>query len=461
MSNTSYVSLPPDGAGKRIHTFQHQISGNTVQVQGMNIVDKDNPSLSAKVDSRGGIYTRFTDGDAILSSYNEQKISQDYIIGVYEHSVDDYDDLFYTNILSGGTSQYQNEYSSVKLSVTGDSGSEVTRTTNRYHYYQPGAPLLVILIASCSDSGKDGNLRSWGYYDDYNGWFFELNNNTLGVVMRSNTTGTHIDNFVAQTDWNIDKLNGTGVSGINIDITKAYQYFIAINWSNNIIKFGIYSQGNKIPCHQFQMSGISPIPLINRGSLPIRFSNKNINITAGVSELREIMGIVKCEMRDPNYTFWRFGDLGTERYITTNTPLISFRPKILLDNGNHNHINTFPETLSVYSSGSTIKIHIVSHNGTILSGDTWSLNSVGGPLECDVEAIDIDINSDKYRIMKTYYIQKDNATNIDLTDMFELNDEGILMSSDHITQPCISIVASTIGGGTALISTDFSYRALY
>jgi hypothetical protein len=463
MSTYSYVRVPPDGAGKRIYTTEHVVSGNTVQVQGINLVSGDDPTHILNVDSRGSIITKFRDGDPLISSYGDLKLSQDSIIGVYEHTVDAYDDLFYTELLSGGTSTYEPNEASVVLAVTNESGSKSRRITNRFHYYQPGISMLVIITTSCGDSGKANNRRQWGYFTPHYGLFFELSGTTINVVRRSNITGSVVDEVIPQSSWNIDKFDGTGNSGLILDVTKAYQYFINVNYPDGLVSFGLYdAQYGRLSCHKLYNSGVLAYPHIKHMNLPISFVNENIGMTGGVSELREIMAVVKSESRDPNYTFWRFGDLGcVNKAVTTNTPVLSVRPKTLLDNGRDNHINSYPETLSVYSTGSTIKIMLVSHDGTILTGSTWGLDSVGGPLQADSGATSIDVNSDQYWIQKTFYVENGKPTNIDLTPMYELNDEGILMSGDGVTQACLSIVASCLGGSSANVSMDLSYRGLY
>lgn len=461
MSN-SYVQVPPDGAGKKIYTNQQVVSGQTVQIQGINIVSGENPTNLMHIDERGSTYTRFFEGNPIIASYGDLKTINEHIVGVYEHTVDSYDDLFYISEVSGGTSTYVLTESSVVLKVTNDPDSRVTRTTNRYHYYQPGISFLVILTASCGDAGKANNRRQWGLFADSYGLFFELSGTTLNIVRREDSTGSVNNMAIPQSQWNIDKLDGTGNSGIILDVTKGYQYFININYPNSVASFGIYdAEKGRIVCHKFYSSGTYNFPLVKHASMPIRFNNENIGVTDSSSELREIMAVVKCE-GVPDYTFWRFGDLGVEnKTVTRNTPVLSLRPKIMLDIGKHNHINSYPETLSVYSTGSTIKISMVFHDGLILTGDTWTLESVGGPLEADVNATQIDINNDSYWINTTFYVQKDQATNIDLKPYFELNDEGIILNANNEQSSVLSFVATAIGGSAANVSMDFSYRALY
>jgi hypothetical protein len=457
----SYVQVPPDGAGKKIYTNQQVVSGQTVQIQGVNVVSGDDATKSMNVDYRGTIYTRFFEGDPIISSYGDLKIINEHILGVYEHTIDSYDDLFTIDEISGGTSTFVSNESSTLLTVTNEPGSRVTRTTNRYHYYQPGISFLIILSASCGDSGKLNNKRQWGLFGNSYGLFFELSGTTINVVLRENSSGPVINHTFPQSDWNRDKLDGTGGSGVDLDVTKAYQYFININYPNNGFIFGVYdSDKGRIACHEIHISGLYNYPLIKHINLPIKFNNENIGVTDSSSELREIMAVVKTE-GEADYTFWRFGDLGVEnKAVTRNTPVLNLRAKILLDNGRYNRINSLPETLSVYSTGSTIKISFVSHNAS-LTGDTWTLNSIGGPMEADITATNIDINDDTFWILTTFYVQKDQATNIDLRPYFELNDEGMLLASSNLQTNIYSFVATAIGGSVANVTMDLSYRSMY
>lgn len=462
----SYVRVPPDGAGKSIYTIEHEISGNTLQVQSMHLSDNENPEYRVRIDNKGGLYTRFTDGEPLLNAYNRQKISQEYIIGVYEHTIDSYDDLFYTYLASGGSYQFQPEYSSVKLSVDDSAGSVAERTTNRYHYYQPGVPIEVILATSCGDLGKPNNIKRWGYYDNYNGLFFQVNGNVLSIGIRSNNTGSVVDTVIEQDNWNHDKLDGTGKSGLNLDVRNSYQYFININFPSFEFKFGVYYHEQRIVCHSFESGHSSPIPTISTASLPVKFEIKNTAVTSGGSDLREIMAVVIAEKDFPNYTYWRFSDLNVVgKTVTTNTPIISFRPKIYLDNGLWNTVNSYPETLSVFTTGASVRLSIVWHGGDILTGATWSMNSIDGPLEADSGATAIDVDADDYWQTISFYVQKDVPTNIDLKPYFELNDEGILLSrgnsDNNPVQSNMTFVGTILDGTSASVTMDMTYRGLY
>jgi hypothetical protein len=457
----SFVRVPPDGAGKRIQTTQHTISGNTVEIQHIHISDLDQPDNTLEINNKGAALVSYSEGEPLLDSYNNLKISSEGFLGVYLFSLDSYDDLFFQDLGDGGTQIYYSGTSSISL-TTSASSSKSRRTSNRYHYYQPGSFGKVTIVSSCGDTGKDNNCRKWGLHDDYNGIFFALSGQTLCVGYRSNMSGSVVDTYIPQSTWNGDKLNGSGLTQLTLDVTKSYQYFIEYSWPSGMARFGIHHPiHGRITCHTLVGSGTGPLTLLRIASLPVRFSNKNVGAVGGGSQLNILAATVQTN-NNVGYTFWRYGDLEcTNKSVSSHTPIMSFRPKVLLDNGVKNRVNTFPETLSIFSSGATIKISLIWCHDELLTGSTWTLASDGGPLEADSGATSIAYNSPDYWVFKTFYITKDTPMNIDLTPFFELNDEGVLLTGGETNSKVLSVVGTVIGAGTASVSMTMSYRGLY
>lgn len=467
----SYVQVPPDGSGKRVYSKEHSVGGNTVQVQGYHISDKNDPSIVASVDDKGALYTRYAEGAPLLAPYGDLKILQEHIIGVYEHSVDSYDDLFYIQERSGGTSTYDKDTSSIIMTVTEDRYSKVERISNRYHYYQPGTSMLIIITVSMGDSGTISNTRRWGYADDDNGFLFELSGTTLNIMQRGTPQGVGIHNAeyirIPQSSWNIDKLDGTGSSGVNLDVTKSYQYYINIAYPSGKVEYGIYTSSGRINCHTSSSDGTLSYPYVSNATLPLYFENENHGEAPSSSSMRIIGSVVKSE-NYPDYTFWRYGDLGTGYFggtgktVTSNeTPVITLKPKILLDNGVRNTVNCYPETLSVYSSSEPIRIKMIWCGDDIFTGATWLCDSIDGPLLADIDATEIDVDADSYWNTETFYINANEVKNINLDRFFELNDEGVLLSGDGLTQNALSFTAQSLNGNSTIVSMDISYKGLY
>ena len=66
----------------------------------------------------------------------------------------------------------------------------------------------------------NGVRRRAGYFDSGDGVFLEQTITDLRFVLRTSVSGAPSDAiFAAQADWNIDRLDGTGPSGLTLDIT--------------------------------------------------------------------------------------------------------------------------------------------------------------------------------------------------------------------------------------------------
>jgi hypothetical protein len=94
---------------------------------------------------------------------------------------------------------------------------------------------------------------------------------TSGMVIASRT----VDTKVAQSAFNIDRLDGTGPSGYNIDLTKMQMFYIDYTWYGaGFIRFGVRGpQGNIIYCHKIQNNNINTEAYMRSGNLPARYES--------------------------------------------------------------------------------------------------------------------------------------------------------------------------------------------
>lgn len=457
MAIDSFVRIPPDSTGKRLATYQHTIDGLPVDVQKQHIVGID-PANIQDVDSAGNSYTRFLDGHPIFDPFNNFKVSEMNILGVYDYQNDGYFDIVTDEVSAGGNIEYEVNSASMLFETTNDNGSFAKRTTDRYHYHQPGTSMHIIMNIQNSDNGKVGNIRRWGYYDDYDGAYFQLTEEGgHDVGFRSSVSGVPINYLIPWAQFNGDPVDGTGKSGFTVDITKWTQFWITVGGRGGTkVAFGLYYQGQRITVHTLDPLTTSTF---RTTSLPVRIENFNTEMTSGGSELRSNSCIVKST-GNTNYTFWRFADLEcTLKPVTTNTPLIFGRPKELLPNGKINNINVYPETLSVYCSAGPVKIQVVQAVVDDLTDDTWDITGVS-TLMGDTTSTAISAGSATYWVMTTYYCDI-GVTNIDISKQFELNDEGWLTNADGTNLEILGLVATSLIGGTVLVSATLSYRELW
>jgi hypothetical protein len=75
--------------------------------------------------------------------------------------------------------------------------------------------------------------------------FLSIGTAQLGKFCRKKSINWHSETVVPQTNWNIDKLDGTGISGITLDISKAQILWMDIEWLGlGTVRIGFVINGN-------------------------------------------------------------------------------------------------------------------------------------------------------------------------------------------------------------------------
>ena len=433
---------------------QASTAGIPYYAQANVIVGANDLENGQNVDRDGSAFVRFTEGAPALDSFNRIKTAAGYTLGYYDFAVEPQDDLFYDKLVSGGAITYNSDASLMLLSTTTASGSWVSRTTNRYHFYTPGIGVSAVMSIAVGDAGKVNNTRAWGMFDDENGLRWEIFGTEMNVCIRSSTTGSPIDIRVPRSQWNGDRLDGDGQSGFDIDVTHRNLYWIEFAWLGaGVVRFGIFgTRGERIVCHTFaNVNSGGSSPYSQSGTLPLAVENANTGVTASGSEIRWICGAVVSEVA-PQYIFWRLNDIFTPsaKTITADTPFITVRAKTIFE-GKSNRVNAYPESLSVYVDGGPIKLSCLARAST--TGATFT--DAAGTIQFDTAASSVTGDG-----MFSIYLNA-GAHTIDLTPYFELTDEGILLNVDQ-TQPEMSFAATKLtGAGTVTVHATLSYRELY
>lgn len=188
----------------------------------------------------------------------------------------------------GGSTNFLTNKATTRLSVGTASGDKITRQTKQYFNYQSGKSML-IFMTGVMGATKANVTRRIGYFDDDNGLFFENNGTDLRVVVRTNTSGTPAENAVAQSSWNIDKLDGTGSSGITLDMSKGQIFAIDFQWlAVGRVRFGFDIDGELIYCHEVTHANSITEVYMSTPNLPIRFELLNTGTTASSSQVDQI-----------------------------------------------------------------------------------------------------------------------------------------------------------------------------
>ena len=194
---------------------------------------------------------------------------------------------------TGSTVGFSTTEGLVNIGIGTTAGCSVIRETTKAFSYQPGKSLLV--MSTFVMNAPKTNLRQRvGYYGADNGIYLELDGGTLYLVERSLSLGT--ETKVPQSSWNGDKLDGTGPSGITLDISKSQILWMDFEWLGmGTVRTGFVIDGLFIISHSFHHANIIQSTYITTASLPLRYEIENTGITTSSSTLKQVCSSVISE----------------------------------------------------------------------------------------------------------------------------------------------------------------------
>ena len=265
-----------------------------------------------------------------VDAFGRQRISQPFT--VFDNSFRYGDDTrtWDTATSGAGSSDPLENESSIQMSVGNSSGDYVYRETKRVFQYQPGKSLLV-MNTFVFDEGKANLRQRVGYFGNENGIFVELDGTTVNIVKRDYLTSAPNDTQVSQSSWNVDTMDGTGPSGVTLDITKAQIFWIDMEWLGvGSVRTGFVINGQFIVCHIFHHANIISSVYMTSASLPIRYEIENTGATSGNSTMKQICSTVISEGGYSPRTESRAASTALAGLAMSNSvpkPLVSIRLK--------------------------------------------------------------------------------------------------------------------------------------
>jgi phage protein U len=238
------------------------------------------------------------------------------------------------------------------------------------------------------------NLRQRvGYFGAQNGIYLELDGTSLSFVQRSSVSGSLDETKVAQADWNLDPLDGTGPSLLTLDISKAQIFWMDIEWLGvGSVRCGFVIDGKMIHCHSFHHANLITSTYITTASLPLRYEIKNTGITDSSSTLKQICSTVISEggyeLRGTQQS------IGTEitagKTLTTKGtfyPVVALRLKSSPDRLDAIAVLT---AISLLGTGNGVNYKWRVVQNCTVSGGTWTSAGTNSSVEYSLDSTAVD-----------------------------------------------------------------------
>jgi hypothetical protein len=287
-------------------------------------------------------------------------------------------------VSSISSGSFTGSYSNSKLLMSGSGSGYYKSQSRNYCVYQPGKSLLFLASGIIYNGPTNSNLTPdyiarIGYFDDNNGLYFQYDS-TRGISLNVRSTTT---NTIYQADWNIDKMNGSGLSGLTLDFTKAQLFVIDMEWLGvGRVRFGFFAFGKIQYCHQITNINILSNPYTNSINLPIRYELIGNNATQLTSAT--LTQICSTVISEGGYTpigkpFCISNDITSITVGTTEVPLLAIRG----GGSNYYHENIIPNGISIIDTSTNnnllyrLRLYLAPNSpGTITWTDVDSNYSV-------------------------------------------------------------------------------------
>ena len=206
--------------------------------------------------------------------------------------INDNQPLFWDEELESGagiTSSHSQDEAATTITSTVSTAGVFTRQTYQRFNYQPGKSQLVLMTGVLDNSGGGtGVQRRIGQFDDDNGMYFEDDEGTVKVVLRSNVTGTPVETKVAQASWNLDPMDGNGPSGVTADWSKTQIFLFDYEWLGvGRVRMGLNIDGLTVYVHEFLHANSETNVYISTPNNPLRYQM----VTTGASPASSLKAI--------------------------------------------------------------------------------------------------------------------------------------------------------------------------
>lgn len=221
---------------------------------------------------------------------------------------------------SGTTTAHSVNRASTTIGVSASTAGRRVRRTKQRRNYQPGKSHLG-LFTFVMGTNVANVAKRVGLFDDNNGVFFEMDGTTPTVVIRSFATGASVDTKITQANWNVDKMDGTGKSGITLDFTKAQILFIDFEWLGaGGVRYGFFIDGLPYIVHRQANANTADSVYMSTPNLPVAYEIENSG-TGGASTLEHICSSVVSEGGFDGLGVVRSIDRGNSKITSSNNDI--------------------------------------------------------------------------------------------------------------------------------------------
>jgi hypothetical protein len=497
----SYVPISKDtNANSSSNPIYVNVTNGTLSIaQPVTVNQGTNPwTVTGNVNAsiQGEVKVAGTNPDA----FGRARVSELFTLGDYKHLYA-LDPNFNDKTANGGSITFDPNQAMAILATTSASGSLAIHQTKFYHHYQPGKSQLIYSSFHFRAPHRNVTKRT-GYFDDRDGIYFEQvgsdtadgstvssTTQTLNWVIRTYVSGSPDEsNYVTtvngdpytykrrvpQSEWNMDKCDGTGASGFKLDITKTQLCWIDFQWLGvGRVRCGFVHNGALITAHEYYHSNVLPTVYMANPNLPVRCEIRNTGTTPGgamdqvCASVMSEGGYVESGIDWSIYTTART----TPTPGQTRFPLVAIRLKNTF-NGYPNRLSVRPLSLGLYAKTESIVYEVCklpsagSLNTTAPGGLVWTSADANSGVEYCTNATGFT-SADIDRFASGYVpsgSSQNSLSPVATGSLTAAKKNVICQNIDSTDSEVFVVIVSTIAAGqqiSADVACSIQWREIY
>ena len=328
--------------------------------------------------------------EAALDSFGRLRVSAPLNLLEASYARGDLNTTQFTSVTAGtGSLTLSATTASADLSVVTSGDSSTVQTRSRA-VYQPGKSLMVAMTGVPNVAANAVGVASrMGFFDDDDGVYLEHTGDgaagTLAFVNRSSKTGTVVNTPVAQADWNMDRLDGTGPSGLTLDTASAQIMVVDFEWLGvGRVRCGFFFKGQLVYANEALHSNIVTQPYINTATQPCRYQ---ISSAGGGGTMRQICCSATSEGGHNPQGRGFSADTGNSPIAVGGTEIPGMSLRLKSTGKNFKVQVRFTAAASAISTNGTIAVRLGLYRdipaATVLTGASWVSANAQSAVEYD------------------------------------------------------------------------------
>jgi hypothetical protein len=257
-----------------------------------------------------------------------------------------------------------------------------TRQTKRYFNYQSGKSMLYAITFNLH--GAEANCeKRVGIFDNTNGVYLALPATNIPAFFVRSSSGAGTVSAV-QGAWNIDNFDGTGPSGVTMDLNKGQILAIDFQWlAMGVVRCGFWSGNILYYAHEFYTANVGTFVYTSSPNYPIRWEIVGTGVNPASPTLDAICCSVTSEGGQEAVGIQRAFARTTGAVIGAGvtTALLSIRLK-----AGYERATIFPTGFFAAATTATARGSIELVLNPTLAGATFALPQANSAIEVDIAA---------------------------------------------------------------------------